>query len=57
VLKLAKLPKVVMKYSNANKDMKPIVRKCYDAFGPDRMIWDTSGTIGLASTRKWSCSI
>jgi predicted TIM-barrel fold metal-dependent hydrolase len=43
VLKLAKLPKVVMKYSNATKDMKPIVRKCYDAFGPDRMMWGYFG--------------
>lgn len=43
VLKLAKLPKVVMKYSNANKDMKTIVRRCYDAFGPDRMIWGYFG--------------
>jgi predicted TIM-barrel fold metal-dependent hydrolase len=43
VLKLAKLPKVVMKYSNATQEMKPLVRKCYDAFGPDRMIWGYFG--------------
>jgi predicted TIM-barrel fold metal-dependent hydrolase len=23
--------------------MKPIVRKCYDAFGPDRMMWGYFG--------------
>src|SRR5690242_17456263 len=48
VLKLAKLPEVYIKYSGVNysskekypyRDAKPIVRKTYDAFGPDRMIW------------------
>ncbi len=52
VLKLAKLPRVYMKYSGANysskekypfKDVKPIVRKSYDAFGPDRIIWGYFG--------------
>lgn len=43
VLKLAKYPKVVMKYSNAKAEMKPLVRKIYDAFGPNRLIWGYFG--------------
>ncbi len=52
VLKLAKLPNVFMKYSNASSqskekfpypDVRPIVRRLYDAFGPDRMLWGYFG--------------
>jgi predicted TIM-barrel fold metal-dependent hydrolase len=52
VLKLARLPRVYMKYSGAEysskekypfADVKPIVRRSYDAFGPDRMIWGYFG--------------
>lgn len=52
VLKLAKFPKVVMKYSGANysskenypfHDVKPLVKSAYDAFGVDRMIWGDLG--------------
>ena len=52
VLKLARLPRVYMKYSGAEysskqqypfADVKPIVRRCYDAFGPDRMLWGYFG--------------
>ena len=44
VLNLAKLPRVYMKYSNVNSpSLKPTVRKIYDAFGPDRMIWGYFG--------------
>jgi predicted TIM-barrel fold metal-dependent hydrolase len=44
LLKLAKLPRVYMKYSNAkNADIKPSVRKIYDAWGPDRMLWGYFG--------------
>ena len=52
VVKLAKFPKVVMKYSGVNysskqkypfADVKPIVRKLYDAFGPNRLIWGDCG--------------
>ena len=60
VLKLAKLPKVYMKFSNIGGssrekypfvDAKPLVRRAYDAFGPSRMIWgyfgnDSSGLGG-----------
>lgn len=52
VLKLARYPRVYMKYSGVAysskqkfpyADAKPIVRKFFDAFGPDRMIWGTLG--------------
>ena len=43
-LRLAKLPRVYMKYSNAkNAEIKPSVRKIYDAWGPDRMLWGYFG--------------
>ncbi|MGE0405080.1 MAG: amidohydrolase [Candidatus Korobacteraceae bacterium] len=48
VLKMAKLPRVFMKYSgvsDASKDSaKPIVRRVYDAFGPDRILWGGLGS-------------
>ncbi len=52
VLKLARLPNTVMKFSgwrysskqdHPYRDAKPVVRKAYDAFGPDRMIWGGLG--------------
>ena len=52
VLKLAQLPRVYMKYSGAEysskekypfADVKPLVRRSYDVFGPDRMIWGYFG--------------
>lgn len=52
VLKLAKLPRVYMKFSGWRyssrqehpfRDAKPLVRRTYDAFGPDRMIWGGLG--------------
>lgn len=52
VLKLAKPPKVYMKYSAVHysskgeypyADAKPIVKQAYEAFGPDRMIWGGLG--------------
>jgi predicted TIM-barrel fold metal-dependent hydrolase len=52
VLKLAKLPRVYMKFSGVRysskqgfpyTDAKPLVRSAYDAFGPDRMIWGGLG--------------
>jgi predicted TIM-barrel fold metal-dependent hydrolase len=52
VLKLAQHPRVYMKYSGANysskeqypfSDVKPLVRRAYDAFGPNRMIWGYFG--------------
>jgi predicted TIM-barrel fold metal-dependent hydrolase len=45
VLKLARLPRVYMKFSGLSytKDPAPVVRKSFDAFGPDRMIWGGLG--------------
>jgi predicted TIM-barrel fold metal-dependent hydrolase len=44
VLRLAKLPRMYMKYSNATSlAIKPSVRRLYDAFGPDRMLWGYFG--------------
>jgi predicted TIM-barrel fold metal-dependent hydrolase len=54
VLKLAKLPQVYMKYSStgvetASKepyphlDARPLVKRVYEAFGADRMIWGELG--------------
>jgi predicted TIM-barrel fold metal-dependent hydrolase len=52
VLKLAKLPKVYMKFSGVrysskqdppHRDAMPLVRRTYDAFGPGRMLWGGLG--------------
>lgn len=52
VLRLAKLPKVYMKFSGwrySSKqehpfaDARPLVRRTYDAFGPDKLIWGGLG--------------
>jgi predicted TIM-barrel fold metal-dependent hydrolase len=52
VLKLAKLPRTYMKFSgwrysskqqHPYRDAKPVVRRAYDAFGPDRMLWGGLG--------------
>jgi L-fuconolactonase len=52
VIKLAKLPRSYMKFANIASsskekypftDVKPMVRRAYDAFGPDRMIWGYFG--------------
>ncbi len=52
VLRLAKHPKVHMKYSGINytsqqdppyADAKPRVKQAYEAFGPERMIWGGMG--------------
>lgn len=52
VLKLAALPRVYMKYSGVaysskepwpHRDVAPLVRRVYDAFGPERIIWGGLG--------------
>ena len=46
VLKLAELPRVVLKYSAWTEykgDLARLTRRLYDTFGPDRMIWGTLG--------------
>ncbi|MEK7408208.1 MAG: amidohydrolase family protein [Acidobacteriota bacterium] len=54
VLKLAKLPRVYMKYSAVrysskqdypHRDARPLVRRVFDAFGPERIIW---GGLGMS---------
>jgi predicted TIM-barrel fold metal-dependent hydrolase len=56
VLKLARLPRVVMKYSNwtgYTGDLQQLTRRIYDAFGPDRMVWGMLGNT-TAEYRKQS---
>lgn len=52
VLRLAKLPRVYMKFSgwrysskeqHPYKDARPLVRRTFDAFGPHRMLWGGVG--------------
>jgi L-fuconolactonase len=60
VLKLARLPRVIMKFSGVEysskagypyRDVQPLVRRTYDAFGPDRMIWGGLG-MNMAAFEK-----
>jgi predicted TIM-barrel fold metal-dependent hydrolase len=47
VLKLAALPRVILKYSGweyYKGDMKQLSRRLYDTFGPDRMVWGMVGS-------------
>lgn len=53
VLRLARHPRVYMKYSGVSyssrekhphRDAMPLVRRVYDAFGPDRIIWGGCGS-------------
>ncbi len=52
VIKLAKLPRTYMKFSAVrysskqdypHRDVKPLARRIFDAFGPDRIIWGVLG--------------
>ncbi len=46
VLKLAQLPRVILKYSSWGEykgDLSRLTRRLYDTFGPQRMIWGTLG--------------
>ena len=46
VVKLAELPRVILKFSNWSEykgDLSALTRRLYDAFGPRRMIWATVG--------------
>ncbi len=46
VLKLAELPRIILKYSNWGEykgDLSKLTKRLYDAFGPQRMIWGTLG--------------
>jgi predicted TIM-barrel fold metal-dependent hydrolase len=55
VLKLAQIPRVCMKFTSAgvasaskepfpHRDAKPLVKRVYDAFGSDKIIWGELGT-------------
>ena len=47
VLKLARLPRVILKYSNWGEykgDLSRLTRQLYDSFGPQRMMWGTLGS-------------
>jgi len=44
VLKLSKIPRVYMKVSTLTEKDKPLVRRLYDAYGPDRLVWGSYGT-------------
>jgi predicted TIM-barrel fold metal-dependent hydrolase len=46
VLRLAQLPRVILKYSGWDMykgDLNKLTRQIYDAYGPTRMIWGTLG--------------
>ena len=51
VLKLGKLPRVYMKISQLGQDPKPLLRKIYDAYGPDRLVWGSFGSTAAAFDR------
>ncbi len=51
VIKLSKLPRVYMKVSTLTDKDKPLVRRLYDAYGPDRLIWGSYGS-SVASFEK-----
>jgi len=56
VLRLAKLPRVILKYSNWPEykgDLGQLTRRIYDEFGPDRMVWGMLGNT-MAEHRKQS---
>jgi predicted TIM-barrel fold metal-dependent hydrolase len=55
VLKLAQIPRVYMKYTTTgvasasrqpfpHQDAKPLVKRVYQAFGPDKILWGELGT-------------
>jgi predicted TIM-barrel fold metal-dependent hydrolase len=43
VLKLARFPQIYIKYANAKETMKPLIRRAFAAFGPNRMMWGYFG--------------
>jgi predicted TIM-barrel fold metal-dependent hydrolase len=46
VLRLAELPRVILKYSNWGEykgDLRRLTRRLFDSFGPERIIWGTVG--------------
>ena len=50
VLKLAELPRVILKYSSWSAykgDLGRLTRRIYDTFGPERIIWGTLGNTAV----------
>jgi predicted TIM-barrel fold metal-dependent hydrolase len=46
VLRLAELPRIILKYSNWGEykgDLTKLTKQLYDSFGPERIIWGTLG--------------
>jgi predicted TIM-barrel fold metal-dependent hydrolase len=43
MVNLSKMPQFHMKISQLPPDSKPMVRRVYDAFGPDRLVWGSYG--------------
>ncbi len=52
VIRLAELSNAYMKVSNVRSEDKPLVRRVYDAFGPDRLIWGSYGSTPEAFDRS-----
>ena len=54
VIHLARIPRVYMKVSTLTEQDKPLVRRLYDAYGPDRLIWGAYGSSMAAFERMLS---
>jgi predicted TIM-barrel fold metal-dependent hydrolase len=44
MVNLSRMPQFYMKISQLPPDPKPMVRRVYDAFGPDRLVWGSYGS-------------
>jgi predicted TIM-barrel fold metal-dependent hydrolase len=44
VIKLSKIPRVFMKVSTLTEKDKPLVKRLYEAYGPDRLVWGGYGS-------------
>jgi predicted TIM-barrel fold metal-dependent hydrolase len=44
VVNLSKMPQFYLKISQLPVNSKPMVRRVYDAFGPDRLVWGSYGS-------------
>jgi len=51
VIALAKVPNVIMKISSLSEKDKDLVKRLYDAYGPNRLIWGSYGS-SMASFQK-----
>ena len=55
LMKLGRLRQIYMKYSNVKADAKPMVRRAWDAFGPDRVVFGGDWPVCLlgATYQEW----